>query len=244
MRGGRFRRLFIGARRWPIHPQWLLSTKEEASQLAKTLALFGGTVLDIGCADRHLSRILPDTCRYVGLDYPGTAVAMYGTRPDVFADAAHLPFSDASVDAVILKDVLEHVRNPEIALAEIARVIRPAGQLMLWVPFLYPIHDAPHDYQRFTEHGLRTYLAGHGFEVRSLEPVLHNVETAALMVCLALADTGELILTRKRFLLFPILPILGCLVLIANLGGRCLAWLPSTRFMPAFYRLVAIRAVT
>jgi SAM-dependent methyltransferase len=244
MRGGRLRRLIGRVRHWPIHPQWLLSTKDEAGQLAETLARFGGTVVDIGCADGRLSTMLPETCRYVGLDYPGTAVGLYETRPDVFADAAHLPFGDASVDGVILKDVLEHVRNPEMALAEIARVLRPAGQLMLWVPFLYPIHDAPHDYQRFTEHGLRAYLAGHGFEIESLKPVLHNIETATLMVCLALADTGEQILARRRFLLVPILPILGGLILIANLAARSLAWLPGTHFMPAFYRLVATRTAT
>jgi SAM-dependent methyltransferase len=244
VRGGRLRNLIRGARRWPIHPQWLLSTKDEANQLAKTLALFNGTILDIGCADGHLSKVLPTTCHYVGLDYPSTAMGMYGTRPDVFADAAHLPFGDASIDGVILKDVLEHVRNPEIAMAEIARVIRPAGRLMLWMPFMYPIHDAPHDYQRFTEHGLRAYLAGHGFEVENLKPVLHNIEAAALLTCLALADAGEQILARKQILLFPMLPILGCLVLITNLVARGLAWLPGTRFMPAFYRLVAIRAAS
>jgi hypothetical protein len=109
---------------------------------------------------------------------------------------------------------------------------------------MYPIHDAPHDYQRFTEHGLRAYLAGHGFEVENLKPVLHNIEAAALLTCLALADAGEQILARKQILLFPMLPILGCLVLITNLVARGLAWLPGTCFMPAFYRLVAIRAAS
>lgn len=227
-----------------MHPQWLLSTRDEARQLTETLVRLEGTILDIGCADRRLSKLLPTDCRYIGLDYPTTATGMYGTQPDLFADAARLPFGDASIDGVILKDVLEHVRHPEKALGEISRVVRPGGHLVLWMPFLYPIHDAPYDYQRFTEHGFRAYLAGHGFEVESMNPVLRSIETAGLMGCLAFADAGEQILVQRKFHLFPILPVLGGLVLFANIAARCFAWLPGTHFMPAFYRLVATRKAT
>lgn len=243
MRGGRLRALAAGLRSWPLHPQWLLSTKDEARELARTLSCFDGTVLDIGCADRRLASLLQPGCLYLGLDYPKTALGMYGTRPDIFADAGRLPMADGTIDCVILKDVLEHVRGPENALAEIARVVRPRGRLMLWMPFIYPIHDAPHDYQRFTEHGLAAYLDGHGFEVEDMKPVLGGIETAGLLASLALADAGEQIVVRRRLLL-PVLPLLGLLVLISNLAARALAWLPGTHFMPAFYRVVATRKGT
>jgi len=240
MKGGRLRFLVARFRNWPIHPQWLLNTEREKRDLSQALSGFAGTVLDIGCADGRLARMLPPGCRYIGVDYPDTAVGMYRTRPAVFADAGRLPFADASVDCAILKDVLEHVRRPEAALAEIARVVRPGGKLLLWIPFLYPIHDAPHDYQRFTEHGLATYLASDGFEVDRIKPVLRGVETAGLMASLALADACEQIVARKP-LLVPMVPVLATLVLIVNLAARGFAWLPATNFMPAFYRLVAVR---
>lgn len=240
MRGGSLRKMIGGLRRWPVHPQWLLSASDEAQQLRHALSSFSGTVLDIGSADGRLARMLPPGCRYVGLDYPGTAIGMYGTKPDVFADAGCLPFGDAGIDCVVLKDVLEHVRGPQRALAEIARVIRPGGRLMLWMPFMYPIHDAPHDYQRFTAHGLVAYLTEHGFEVRDMQPVLKGIGTAGLLASLAFADAGEQILTRKRWLL-PMVPVLGGLVLTSNILARGLAWLPGSGFMPAFYRLVAVR---
>ena len=235
-------RQWIGKiRKLPLHPQWLLAVSGEERALTAALTGFHGRVLDIGCADRRLAKLLPAGCEYIGLDYPDTAVNMYHTRPDVFADARGLPFATGSIQGVIFKDVLEHVRGPESVLAEIGRVLEPGGILVLWMPFMYPIHDAPYDFQRYTEHGLDTYLADHGLKVTQLMPVLTPVETASLLLCLAFADSAEQILLKRRWLL-PLLPVLALFVLIANLLGKALSWLPATRFMPAFYRLIAVRA--
>ena len=80
-------------------------------------------------------------------------------NPDLVADVCDLePFADASFDAVFLLEVLEHVPTPERAIAEIRRVLAPGGRRVLSTPFAFEIHDAPHDYYRFTEHGLRHLL--------------------------------------------------------------------------------------
>lgn len=230
---GRFRLL-------PLHPQWLLEMSGADRALDAAFARLQGRVLDIGCADRRFATRLPAECEYIGLDYPDTAVALYRTRPDVFADARRLPFPGASLHGVILKDVLEHVPSPEVVLSEIARVLSAGGILVLWMPFMYPIHDAPYDFQRYTEHGLRRYLTEHGFKVTELSGVLTPVETAALTFCLACADTAEQILTRRVWLL-PLIPLLATLVLVMNLLGKGLSWLPATHFMPTSYRLLAVR---
>ena len=234
-------RQWIGKiRKLPLHPQWLLAVSGEARALTAALSGLHGRVLDIGCADRRLAKLLPQGCEYIGLDYPDTAVNMYHTRPDVFADARGLPFATAGIQGVIFKDVLEHVRGPERVLAEIGRVLEPGGTLVLWMPFIYPIHDAPYDFQRYTEHGLEAYLADHGLKMTELLPVLTPVETAALLLCLAFADSAEQILLKRRWLL-PLVPVLALFVLMTNLMGKALSWLPATRFMPAFYRLLAVR---
>ena len=234
-------RQWIGKiRMLPLHPQWLLAVSGEERALDAALSRLRGRVLDIGCANRRLAGRLPKGCTYIGLDYPKTALGMYHTRPDVFADARRLPFQPGSLQGVIFKDVLEHVPGPEAALAEIGRVLERGGILMLWMPFLYPIHDAPYDFQRYTEHGHREYLARHGLEVEELRCVLTPVETGSLLLCLAFADAGEQILLHRRWL-WPLLPLLALLVLIANLLGKALSWMPASRFMPAFYRLLAVR---
>ena len=234
-------RQWIAKVRWlPLHPQWLLQLSGSERALRESFSGMRGCVLDIGCAGRQTAQLLPQGCDYIGLDYPDTAVSLYETRPDVFADARGLPFPSASFQGVILKDVLEHVPAPERVLAEIGRVLSEGGILVLWMPFIYPIHDAPYDFQRYTEHGLRRYLTEHGMHVTELVAVLSPVETASLMLCLASADAAEQILVRRRWLL-PLIPLLALLVLMANLMGIALAWLPATRFMPSSYRLVAVR---
>lgn len=239
-RGGRLRTWAGVLRRWPVHPQWLLGGREEAAALREAFAGLSGLVVDIGCADRRASRYLPAGCAYVGLDYPGTAIGLYGTRPDLFGDARRLPFADRSVDAVILKDVLEHVQGPQAALDECARVLRPGGCLVVWMPFMYPVHDAPHDFQRFTPQGLAAYLAEAGFEVSRASGVLTPVRTAGLLAALALADSCERIVARGRWWL-PVVPLLAGLVCMVNLAAFTLGWLPGSGFMPAFNRVVAIR---
>ncbi len=62
-----------------------------------------------------------------------------------------LPLADASADTVILSDVLEHIRKPEFLLREIHRILRPKGTLLLNTPFIYPEHEKPYDYFRYTE---------------------------------------------------------------------------------------------
>ncbi len=79
--------------------------------------------------------------------------------------AAPLPFRDGSFDAVLCTSVLEHVDNAEEAIAEIARTLRPGGQLLITAPFLYPTHEAPYDFWRTTHFGLERILRRHGLEV-------------------------------------------------------------------------------
>jgi SAM-dependent methyltransferase len=77
----------------------------------------------------------------------------------------------AAYDTVLCSEVLEHVARPDRALREIYRVLRPNGCLILSVPFLSRLHEEPHDYWRFTEHGLRTVASREGFTVRELERI-------------------------------------------------------------------------
>jgi SAM-dependent methyltransferase len=224
-------------RRTPLHPQWLLGdNKGTADWVAGSAA---GRVLDIGCADRWIEQHLPQGSEYIGLDYLATGKHMYGSRPDLFADASSVPLTDDSVDTVVILEVMEHLHRPREALQEIARVLRPQGRLLLTMPFLYPVHDAPHDYQRLTIHGLARDVEAAGLRVDVMLPALGSAETAGLICCLALGGMSLRAIQRRSpgLLLLPlVIAAIPVINLVAWLGGRLL---PSWDAITVGYRLTA-----
>lgn len=85
-------------------------------------------------------------------------------RPHVCGDVTRLPIQSAVFDTIVCLEVLEYVWAPHEALTEMQRLLRPGGTLMLSTPFFHRV-DAPDDYWRFTEPGLRRLLREAGFDV-------------------------------------------------------------------------------
>ena len=125
----------------------------------RLLPLMRGRVLDLGCGTApYREDILAVAGEYVGVDWPGTIHDT--TRVDVFADLSRpLPFADACADTVTVFKVLEHLQEPGEFLRECGRVLRPGGHIVILVPFLWQVHEAPHDYFRFTRFGLGYLLS-------------------------------------------------------------------------------------
>ena len=203
-------------RRTPLHPQWLLGPR----RLPPGVEALAGRILDVGAGDRWIGQRLASNADYVALDYPATGAALYGAKPDVFADASSLPFRSESFDAVVCLEVLEHVRSPALVLAEISRVLKPGSRVWFSTPFLYPVHDAPFDYQRFTEHGWRVALEGCGLELVGIEKRGHAIATAGLLLCLAVAGG---VLNGKSPLSWLMAPVAAVLIPAVNVT----AWLMS-----------------
>lgn len=80
--------------------------------------------------------------------------------PDIVGDVSKLKLDSNIYDVVCMIEVLEHVEVPIDALSEIKRVLKPGGFLILSVPFLINIHDAPHDHTRWTHFGLKKLMKG------------------------------------------------------------------------------------
>jgi SAM-dependent methyltransferase len=132
--------------------------------LNRQQAWVGGDLLDLGCGNRPFAAwYRPLVASSVGLD----AVAV--ARVDVVAMADRLPIRTGAFDTVLATQVLEHVTDADLMVAEMHRVLRPGGHALVTVPYLYPTHEEPYDYWRFTHFGLASILHRHGFDVVELD---------------------------------------------------------------------------
>lgn len=199
--------------RWtPLHPQWLLGRRKPPSDIRQ----IAGIVLDIGSADRWIEPYLSSGVQYIALDYPETGRELYGAKPDIFADGSRLPIRDSSIDNVVCFDVIEHVKNPEAMLFEIVRVLKPGGCVFLTMPFLYPIHDAPFDFQRFTKYGWFKRLEELGLVQIKVQSHGHAVGVAAMLACLAIAGS---IPRQNPFVMLLLSIIASPIIVFINLCG-------------------------
>lgn len=236
------RRIFAPFRRTPLHPQWFCF-RDESNWLCEAGSACRGVVVDVGCGRQRVRPYLLPQCSYVGLDYPQTAIALYSIRPDIFADGGQLPLLNECADTVLALEVLEHVADAEALVTEAARVLVPGGQFILSVPFLYPLHDAPHDYQRWTPFGLRHLLCTTGFEITSLETKGWPLATGVLLLNLALAKTVLELFRRRNPLALVACPVVALCILIANLLAWSFQWLDRDQeFMPFTCRVHARKA--
>jgi SAM-dependent methyltransferase len=104
----------------------------------------GKRILDLGCRTGALARAYAPGNEVVGLDVDREALAEAAALgiETVWADAEEpLPFADASFDVVVVAELLEHVREPEQLVAEIGRVLRPAGTIAGSVPNSYRLKN-------------------------------------------------------------------------------------------------------
>ena len=124
-----------------------------------------GNILDIGCGRQPYRAWVQTTGKYIGLD-----IDRMNNILDVVSTSIVLPFDTASFDTVLCFEVLEHVPQPFSTFAEIARVLKPGGILLLTTPQSWRLHEAPYDFFRFTCFGLHHLAEYHGLVVESIVP--------------------------------------------------------------------------
>ncbi|MEU7042560.1 class I SAM-dependent methyltransferase [Streptomyces varsoviensis] len=122
-------------------------SRRQARMLARALGPAGAagpaTVLDVGCGDGTAAAVAAAAApghRFVGVDWSQGALRRaaagvpYAVRGEVTGEG--LPFASGAADAVLFSEVIEHLVDPDGALAEIHRVLRPGGHLLLSTPNL------------------------------------------------------------------------------------------------------------
>jgi len=125
-----------------------------------------GKILDVGCGQKPYQHLCNTVVEYIGLeiDSPENRINKHA---DYFYDGKNFPFENREFDSVMTNQVLEHVFNPDEFLAEIYRILKPDGMLLLTAPFVWDEHEQPIDYARYSSFGLKHLLQKQGFEIVS-----------------------------------------------------------------------------
>ena len=184
----------------------------------------GATVLDLGCGRRDQQRPIESLgFRYIGVDADSSAA-------DLLVDAHCLPFRDQVFDAVFSYAVLEHLRDPTVALIEVVRVLKPGGIYLGTVSQGEPFHAS---YLHHTAWGLLSLFGAHP-----------DLETLRLWAAI---DTLESLARMGRY---PrvIRKAISCLhqihVLVPQLSPRKARLSQKARQIDAIYRAGSIGFVT
>lgn len=80
-------------------------------------------------------------------------------NPDIVGDLHIYNFETSSFDTIVMSEVLEHLHTPHLGIKNVYKTLKPGGKLILTTPFIFPIHDRPYDYYRYTKYGLKYLLS-------------------------------------------------------------------------------------
>ena len=129
-----------------------------------------GRLIDIGCGTKVYRNLLaPYVDEHVGLDHEETFHDK--SNIDIFGSAYKIPVADESFDSALCTAVLEHLEEPEQALRECHRILKPGGVAIYSVPFIWHLHEEPRDFYRYSKYGLEYLFRKVGFEILNIRPL-------------------------------------------------------------------------
>lgn len=146
-----------------VNPFWLCR-RALAHKLTEYAPRLSGKVLDFGCGSAPYKKLLSQATEYLGLEYDTPENRLH-KQANIFYDGITIPLPSNSIGSILSTQTLEHVPNPDQIVSEWFRVLQPGGKLLLTVPCMWPEHEVPYDFQRYTTYGLIKLIKAHGFEV-------------------------------------------------------------------------------
>jgi SAM-dependent methyltransferase len=158
---------FLKPRRGPWTIVLALHRRPILEAVRVAAPLLTGRLLDVGCGNKPYASIL-QCAAHVGVDVPSSPHDQ--DRFDFVYDGKVLPFGKAEFDSVLCTEVLEHCPQPSTLMAEIARVLKPGGYVLITVPMVFHHHEEPYDFQRFTKYGVEELARHAGLELTWILP--------------------------------------------------------------------------
>ena len=131
-----------------------------------------GIVVDFACGVMPYKEYLQSNSveKYIGIDLEPTKYHNQ-VKPDYYWDGKKIPLDDATVNFVIATEFLEHYFDTNHILNEIIRVLKPGGTFFFTVPSVWPLHEAPYDYHRFTPFALDEHFKKSAFSSWEIKPL-------------------------------------------------------------------------
>jgi len=148
---------------------WLLYDLYD-KYLIEYITFYKGIMLDLGCADKPFQEFFEQYVeQYIGVDWTN---CLHGSKADIVANLNEkLPIKNDFADTIVSLNVLEQLYNPQLFLKESYRVLKDDGTIILHIPFQWWVHEAPHDYFRYTPYGLRYLLSEAGYTDIKIQPI-------------------------------------------------------------------------
>lgn len=174
-------------------------TRKRLYQAMKEMAPdLNGRLLDFGCGSKPYKRLCKNVSEYIGVDMENEGHDHRTEDVDFYYDGKTLPFENASFDAILCSEVLEHVPDLDATLTELNRVLKQGGKMLITVPFVWPEHELPYDFRRFTAGGLMQTAEKHGFQVVKTKKIGKFYEVITQMWMMYLHNA---LYTKKHYLL-------------------------------------------
>lgn len=151
-------------------------------QIKKVASYMSGDILDVGAGEFNRYEKHFQERSYTKMDInPGPNV-------DIVGSIERIPFPSATFDSIVCTQVFEHLPHPVKSAAEVYRVLRPGGHVLVTVPQMNELHEEPHDYFRYTNFGLKKLFEDAGFSIISMESRGGFFTTLAQMIIRYLID--------------------------------------------------------
>lgn len=169
---------------WQHDYHVLTQLRREVIQMVQKYINQKKKLIDYGCGDMpYREQIQPYITEYIGVD-----IGLNPQADILIQKGKELPIKTANAGTVLSTQVLEHVDDVDLYLRESYRILEKGGYLFLSTHGIWPYHEFPNDYRRWTKYGLEYEIQNVGFQV---------IETRVILGAYAASLQFQLLLFAK-----------------------------------------------
>jgi SAM-dependent methyltransferase len=173
---------------WALYKPYYIIRRNLVRAVAEYASTCKGVILDFGCGMQPYKVLFSHCADYLPVDFATTKDRYYGGGEVIPFDGSQTPLAAESVDHVLCTEVLEHVFEPDLVLAELYRVLKPGGTMLITVPFVWEEHDLPYDYARYSLYGLQHLVERNQFTVIENKRLGSTIETVTQLTIIYLCN--------------------------------------------------------